>query len=389
MEAMSSEGVVEERVQPPRSEELALGSADEAAGGSPGIPFVSTQVPPPVTEELAVGSGEAREEPLQRSEVLNRLQEPPVGSTETREQRRSRLLGLQAVNPPDIKRSKIPVDKHAIPPPAWQTRRWHYVKQDNLDLLNELVLPHSMLFSIETLQQSFINYKGNQCSWIEMMNDRNITAQHKNTGNILEFSGRWRLFDSCADYAEPWKPLSHQTIFREFKEHKAKGDPWSNYIKDLCRRYEGEVALAWSEWTWSPENLPRAVNRWQPQFATDEASMSKLLALGKASTQASSEFLFSDDVNLVAAANTTVLYVDPQSGGHWRRRGNAITLAELLYALGQKCTVSDIMFWYCHAPKVVKKRRHAWASADRRDAAYLRLKTYGHWGHKRGPAVGE
>ena len=102
MEAMSSEGVVEERLQPPRSEELALcredeaeervqpprseelafGSADEAAGGSPVIPFVSsTQVPPSVTEELAVGGGEAREEPLQRSEVLNRLQEPLVGST--------------------------------------------------------------------------------------------------------------------------------------------------------------------------------------------------------------------------------------------------------------------------------------------------------------------
>ena len=152
MEAMSSEGVVEERVQPPRSEELALcredeaeervqpprseelalGSADEAAGG---IPFVPTQVPPPVTEELAVGSAEPREEPLQRSEVL------AVGSTETREERRARLLAIRSVNPPDIKRSHIPVDKHAIIPAApWQRRRWHFVDQDNLDRLNDGVL---------------------------------------------------------------------------------------------------------------------------------------------------------------------------------------------------------------------------------------------------------
>ena len=119
MEAMSSEGIVFERVepppseelavcpedeadeplQPPRMEELALGSADEAAGGPPGIPFVSTQVPPPVTEELAVGSGEAREEPLQRSKVLNRLQEPPVpvesviGAPVRKARRKHRLWG--------------------------------------------------------------------------------------------------------------------------------------------------------------------------------------------------------------------------------------------------------------------------------------------------------
>ena len=388
--AVGTKDEADEPLQPPPGmEELGHAIADEAAGGSPVIPFVSSaQVPPSVTEELAVGSGEAREEPLQRSEVLNRLQEPPVDSRETLEdRRRSRLLALRAVNPPDIKRSKIRVDKYA---PAWQRRRWDYVDHDNLDFLNEKALDHSMFFSIETLQQSFRNYRGKQRSWIEMMNDRNITARHKITDNILDFSGRWRLFDSCADYAEPWKQLTRHDIFREFKDKP--GVPWSHYIKDLCRRYEGEVALAWSEWTWSPENLPRAVNLWQPQFATDEASMSKLVALSKASKNPSSEQVFSDDVDslLVAAANTTVLYAESPSGGHWRRRGNVITLAELLFAFGERCTVSDIMFWYCHAQKLVKKRRHPWANAEQRAAAYLRQKTYGHWGHRRrGSAVGE
>ena len=156
-----------------------------------------------------------------------------------------------------------------------------------------------------------------------------------------------------------------------------------HYIKDLCRRYEGEVALAWGPWNWSKENLPRDVKLWDPQFATDEASTSKLVASLKASKNPSSEHVFSDDVDLVPAANTTVLYADSHFGGHWHRTGKAITLAELLYAFGQDCTVSDIMFWYCHAPKLVKKRRHAWSSAEKKEAAHLRKSTFGHWGHRR------
>ena len=133
--------------------------------------------------------------------------------------------------------------------------------------------------------------------------------------------------------------------------------------------------------------MPRDVNLWDPQFATDEASKEKLLGLQKASRRwplapNSSSEVFANHVDLLPAANTTVLYADPNRprGGHWHRAGKAITLAELLYAFRHTCTVSDIMFWYCHAPKLVKKRRHPWANADRRAAAYARREAYGHWG---------
>ena len=88
--AVGTKDEADEPLQPPPGmEELGHAIADEAAGGSLVIPFVSsTQVPPSVTEELAVGSGEAREEPLQRSEVL------AVGRTETREERRSRSVAI-------------------------------------------------------------------------------------------------------------------------------------------------------------------------------------------------------------------------------------------------------------------------------------------------------
>ena len=142
------------------------------------------------------------------------------------------------------------------------------------------------------------------------------------------------------------------------------------------------MALAWGHWNWDGSNLPRGVNLWNPQFATDQASLRQLVELQKAPKNPVSEHEFSDDVDLLHAANTTVLYAN-ETGGHWYRTGKAITLAELLSKLGQRCTVSDIMFWYCHAPKLVKKRRHAWASADRKEAALLRYETFGHYGHRR------
>ena len=30
-----------------------------------------------------------------------------------------------------------------------------------------------------------------------------------------------------------------------------------NYVKHFLQRYEGEVALAWSEWAWTSGPLPR------------------------------------------------------------------------------------------------------------------------------------
>jgi hypothetical protein len=66
--------------------------------------------------------------------------------------------------------------------------------------------------------------------------------------------------------------------------------------------------------------------------------------------------------------------------GHWRLRGGAITLAELLFQFGKDFTIFELMFWYHHADKIVKKRPHAWGSQEVRDAANERKKTYGRYG---------
>ena len=44
-------------------------------------------------------------------------------------------------------------------------------------------------------------------------------------------------------------------------------------------------------------------------------------------------------------------------------------MGELLAEFGDRFTVSELMFWYHNADKVVKKRPHAWGSDVVRDAA--------------------
>ena len=64
-------------------------------------------------------------------------------------------------------------------------------------------------------------------------------------------------------------------------------------------------------------------------------------------------------------------------------KGGGITLGRLFAIFGERCTAQELMFWYYHAPKLCKKRQHAWGSKDVRDAAKFRKETFGHWGHRR------
>ena len=64
-------------------------------------------------------------------------------------------------------------------------------------------------------------------------------------------------------------------------EYKSKPDPLTKYIHHLIRRYEGEVALAWSDWTWSDEPLPRDAGLWDEQFALNQDNFKALKAMGR------------------------------------------------------------------------------------------------------------
>ena len=45
-------------------------------------------------------------------------------------------------------------------------------------------------------------------------------------------------------------------------------------------------------------------------------------------------------------------------------------------------TVAEVMLWYHQAPKVFRKREHAWGSKLVRAAAQQRHKSYGRYGHR-------
>ena len=187
---------------------------------------------------------------------------------------------------------------------------------------------------------------------------------------------RWRLLYGHAEYAEPWKCYSWDEVENEFPDNESL---FVNYIKDLCRRYEGEVALAWESWVFSPTPLPRDKVLWHPQYATKLKGQRALVALPKGGDPRGR---FDDDVDLLAVGSTTILRAMEGGDGHWHLRGGAITLPQLFAKVGSQFAVQELMFWYSHAPKVVKKRLHAWGSEDVRQAAQLRKRVFNHYGHR-------
>ena len=134
------------------------------------------------------------------------------------------------------------------------TFKWTDLDQDNIDSLNALVPDASLSFNIDSLTSTLEKFNGNLCNWIAHMNDRNISARHDVDAVIHNDwypistrqwggsrGGPWRLLFSFADYAEPWKTLSWNDIRGEYATSQ---DPFKDYVKHVCRRYEGEVALA-------------------------------------------------------------------------------------------------------------------------------------------------
>ena len=75
--------------------------------------------------------------------------------------------------------------------------------------------------------------------------------------------------------------MSHQDVKEEYPNHP---DFLKQYIHHLVQRYEGEVALAWEDWTYVNEPLPRDVGLWDEQFALNEDNYKALKDMGRVST---------------------------------------------------------------------------------------------------------
>ena len=156
------------------------------------------------------------------------------------------------------------------------------------------------------------------------------------------------------------------------------------YFKHLFRRYEGEVALAWSEWEWVRGPLPRDEALWHHQYARN-AQQRRALNASLAAVGAGRPLeKFTDDTDLVQFGNTMILAIRGEDvEGHWQRYGGAITLGHLFYQFGERYTAQELFFWYYHAQKLVKKRDHPWGSEEVQEASQLRMKTWGHYGHRK------
>ena len=236
---------------------------------------------------------------------------------------------------------------------------------------------------------------GNLCGYIDYMHDWSLTCR-KAIDSVVDHDfhtpwrpltpdsprciaerGRWRLWEVLSDYARPWNELGWNDIVHEF----GRGNPAKNYIKDLLACYEGEVAIASSAWEYVAEPLPRNALLWHKQYAT---SATQRLALGSLRVVGGE---IHPEENLGKLGPTTILYPALGYGdevvGHWRRHGRAITLAQLLVDFGGHIRALEIMFWYFHADKLVRKREHPWGNPDVRAAAKVRKEVWGHYGHRR------
>ena len=136
--------------------------------------------------------------------------------------------------------------------------------------------------------------------------------------------------------------------------------------------------MAWEEWNWSPDPLPRDRALWIPQFSKKRTNARQLALIAQSPVCAwPLVSQIAVGIDLLAVGNTTILRTRRNEDGHWHLSGGAIGLAELFALFGRDYTVSDLMCWYHNAPKVVRKRPHAWGSPGVRDAAHERRKAFG------------
>jgi hypothetical protein len=281
---------------------------------------------------------------------------------------------------------KVPVNTYSADQST--VADWPDLEGWQLEYLNDAVPLASKRIDIETLRQKFPRHNTAKppCSWIEHMHDQELSALHILKDLITQGSfGRWHLFRRLAKYDQPWVTLEWDDMCKEYPawdNDGARTCPAWLYVKHMCKRYEGEVVLAWHKWICKEEPLPRDKLLWREQFATKPKQASALRELQQSAD--GNGTLFSDFVDLATIGNTNIMMTRERNPGHHQQiEGGAITLAELFLKFGDSCCAKELLFWYTHAPKICRKRAHPVGSQDVRDASKLRFKATGHYGHQR------
>ena len=154
------------------------------------------------------------------------------------------------------------------------------------------------------------------------------------------------------------------------------------YIKHLCACHHGAIAFVHDHWLYTeqPLALQRDSRLWSKQFALSEEQYTKMQYLKWVKEWDEDEQYWKWNINRtedLAAVGATSILREASRGmdGHEYRRGVIITLPELIMKLGCDHTSMEIMQWWTHAQKLAKE--------ERRQAAGLRFKKTGHYGHGR------
>ena len=256
-----------------------------------------------------------------------------------------------------------------------------------MDELSDLI--PDATFGIETylvIDNQNLGY-GKNGTWKAYMHDRATGYRKKVEHRVktecmslegVESDGRWRLMQSLVVYSMPWKQYSWGDVLSESSN---KEFPFKEYAHNLCNRFEGAVALTRLEWEYSPHVLSSEVGLWGPQYASSQQNYEALSRI-RTYTDKWGQRLVAEWVDLTKVGNTTILKSRDGVNGHWHLNGGAITLPELMYTFGEKYTVTELMHWYYNAPKVLRKREHAWGAPETRKAALQQRKTFGRPGHQ-------
>jgi len=212
---------------------------------------------------------------------------------------------------------------------------------------------------------------------------------------VSDESGKgWKLFQDIPSLEDPNKSLSNWDLQWEFGRgaDAAVGADHAkallqSYVKHLANAHDGEVVLAWEDWQHVPQgNLPREGRLWSEQFAINAAQRDRLRKLAKRcqGNPGGTKSVIPREIDLKQEIGSTRVFRPAVGGdGYHVVKGGVISLMEMFISFGERYTARELLFWYSHAPKLSRKRPHAWGSQEVRDAAVVRKAVYGHYGHRR------
>lgn len=172
---------------------------------------------------------------------------PGSDCAESESERIARLLRLKRSHPTQVKYSYGRVQKHWDP----EDSRAQFLFENNIDSLNDIVSDASLDLIIETLKVEYQKCSGKPSNWIDYMYDRDISARHFICKVIINdwrdpgHGGRGRFFYPLVRYAEPLDTYSWGELRAEYPTSES---PFEDHLKHICRRQEGQVATAWSDW---------------------------------------------------------------------------------------------------------------------------------------------